>query len=183
MFAMGVPLAAVYAPAALPRPATDVDWIGEVVELHLDGTVGVRFPAGRTEVFPLARLMHLDDGLTPNELDGGGFDAGSDLDMAYPSDGHDQGWETDEGMVEDGREGSFSGESVGWADEDMEADVPGEVTAPAVHELTLEAPVISAVDPVPVDVPSEEDHPSWRRFALLEEAPAVSLRALSDNPD
>ena len=150
----------------------DIDWFGEVVgqsppsfpsyrslmmwtDLCLDGQVLIEFPCGRRQKFPLDQLELLDDGMEEAGLmEGEGMYASEDEMMQ-----DQEGWEDEDHDVEP---------EIGWADESL-----------VMEDLVVEDVVLSdeglaleylAAQSGRAEV---EDHPSWERFKLLEEAPLV----------
>jgi len=141
----------------LQRPQkgdTHLDWFGEVVDLHMDGTVEVVLPSGTTEILPLQRLTKLADGLEQiEELWGDDVsegEEGSDIDVeedveVWEMDGEGQwvgmededtgDWSTDEGEEDNTMDVD---DEEGWSSSD-----------PTVHHQDHEPPLAVASETGP----------------------------------
>lgn len=75
-----------------------IRWWGEVVDLHLDGTVSVRLPGDEIRQAGIKELILLNDPLSEDVIGDAGLD-GEDFPMEGEEgyDGSDGGWETDDG--------------------------------------------------------------------------------------
>lgn len=157
------------APAPLPQTGSSlssIDWYGEVIDLLLDGQVLVRFPSGATAALPLDRIYHLDDGLDPDAMMGGEPFADDDASMSGASAGS---WETDGGEEFEGDEEMEEVGEMGWAEEEEVVEVVRET------EKVLSGSGGEEKKEEGVSMPAEvEEHESWQRFMMLEQAPQVS---------
>ncbi|OCH96053.1 hypothetical protein OBBRIDRAFT_766074 [Obba rivulosa] len=125
---------------------TSLHWVGEVMELRLDGTVDVCFVDGTAAVLPLERLTRLHDGI--EQLEDAWNDDLSDGEGSLIDGEEDvEVWEMDEdgqwveGVGEDGDE---------WesADEDEGEDSPMDVDE--VADWASNSPTLSPQDSLPV---------------------------------
>ncbi|KAI0722317.1 hypothetical protein C8T65DRAFT_628933 [Cerioporus squamosus] len=177
---------------------TSLNWFGEVVDLHLDGTIEVVLPHGDKVTVPLSRLTRLYDSVEQLEDlwgdDEGTVEEGEEVEV----------WEMDEdgrwveGTADDGEEWESAEEGE---DEEMHdamdvEDASGEwspSTDTVIPPLQVETaqspshpddsrPTSSSGRPRSPDVPKDamdiEDDPEegssespWKRFEVLPEAP------------
>lgn len=172
-----------------PYPKSDsaslapVNWVGEVCDLLTDGRVTVRFPSGVKESFPLDRIYLLDDGLGHD----GGMEPGDDV--MDEDDALSAGsWETDPEDMPGGLDWHAHDQQdeemsdAGWAEEDEEE---AQENGLEVKEIILgeeeqgeeeqgEEEHGEEAKTAGVSMPAEvEDDENWKRFLMLEEAPAV----------
>jgi hypothetical protein len=182
------------------RPLTgsalsQINWYGEVRDLRLDGQVDVVLPDKTTVTVRLDRLVVFDDLLGDEHL-GPGEEYDDDGDVRMDGSAGDEGdagsdasWETDEGPDEWIDVGTTDEPEV-KVDEirlnDKQPSAEDDVAQPVVASGTAQ---IGNVEMVDVEVPGgslavakgkdEEDGP-WKRFEILEEAPAVSVPTSCD---
>jgi ubiquitin-conjugating enzyme E2 O len=187
------------------RPLTgsalsEIDWYGEVRDLRLDGRVDVVLPDKGIVTVSLDRLVVFDDLLGDDHLaPGDPFDDDGDVKMDGTTGdlGSDASWETDEGpdeWIDAGTE--ESGVKVDEIRLNGKPSVPEHDIAPVpsnpAPQLQNEegrSGAAQTVEMVAVEVPGgslavakgkdEEDGP-WKRFEILEVAPAVSATVSSD---
>jgi ubiquitin-conjugating enzyme E2 O len=178
------------------RGDTSFNWLGEVTDLKLDGSVEVTLADGTVEVFPLERLTklydgmdHLDDPWDEEGSQGSEFTDEEDVAMVEVIGGDDAWPGGDEGDWEDVEEeedalSSSEGEAQDWAMND-EAEEPPSPPLKGSGDMTPQAPQRTSdttpreaekADDLTRDIPSssqgEEEDLSWERFEILAEAPA-----------
>ncbi|KAG7099028.1 hypothetical protein E1B28_000908 [Marasmius oreades] len=90
------------------QPDETLDWVGEVLDLLLDGTVGVLHPNGSVKKYCLERLTKLYDGI--NQLEDDLYN-GSDEGSPGFYDEKDQEWSMND---EDGWQSSYDEDQVEW---------------------------------------------------------------------
>ncbi|EIN14046.1 hypothetical protein PUNSTDRAFT_140436 [Punctularia strigosozonata HHB-11173 SS5] len=153
-----------------------LNWLGEVMDLRLDGSVEVGLPDRTAAVFPLERLTKLYDGM--DQLDDM-FDDGLSI-HSSEDDGNDI-----QVMDSNGQWADVNEDEDGWEDE-MDVDSIEDKETSSIPEPAA-APTFSKRDSEqePIETPSDktrseqsqlttpdDDITNWTRFALLPSAPA-----------
>lgn len=168
----------------------EIKWWGEVVQLHLDGTVSIELPNGDQRRVDIRNCQLLNDPGGEVQDDGFGPLEGDDVEYVDEEGneiimGSEASWETlDKRPSEYADAGAQSGE------EGMEMDLVDSEDEQDRIEIEEVEPVVS--DPEPRDArstelpeagpssppkghfpakPSHQDDDSWQQFEVLEEAP------------
>lgn len=103
-------------------PAGDpsaIKWWGEVIQLHLDGTVTVKLPGGEERRVEIKNVVLLNEPMGEPMDDGLGPVEGEDMDFVDDGYGSEASWET---MSEGQGDQAHSPRSQAWNDESAEGD-------------------------------------------------------------
>ncbi|KAF9270048.1 hypothetical protein L218DRAFT_952243 [Marasmius fiardii PR-910] len=147
-------------------PDTTLDWVGEVTDLLLDGTVEVLHPNGSVKTYRLERLTKLYDGI--NQLEDDLYD-GSEEGSHGLYDDKDQEWSMDD---DDGWHSNYDQEVWSEYINDEAGNQPMKID---------DEPNLIVLSPTPV-LQTEEDSPmSWDPYPInVESHSAVSTDAVQD---
>ncbi|EJU00013.1 hypothetical protein DACRYDRAFT_23552 [Dacryopinax primogenitus] len=175
------------------RPATDVEWVGQVITNRLDGDIEIMLPSGKTLVEPLNKLSLLIDDVEEIQMDEWLEDEegeeGDEMDIdGAGSDWSEGSWETvDHGEQEQDWAAEQEDEpplihvthpddiEMNGAEEPV---APGGFATPSGEtgkstEPTPTPPRSNAVSPPPPPTPAvlRVDSPNWERFVIQEQCP------------
>ena len=157
----------------------DVKWWGEVVQLHLDGTVSIKLPNGEQRRVGIKNLQLLNDPGMDATDDAFGMLEGEDMELDEMI-GSEASWETTSLKGSADRPTDFDGEMELDEDMDIEDDLREiEEVEPVISEPESDHPVrhldnngIPSLESGPSTTPNSlRDDDEWKQFDVLETAP------------